>query len=78
MSRAGVPQSAIDAVGLASSVGSQAALTHLDLAVPVGSATALIGCAEATSRRAPWGARPGPGALRAAPRTGTTAEMQTH
>jgi ABC-2 type transport system ATP-binding protein len=41
--REGVPQLAIDAVGLAKSFGSQAALTGLDLAVPVGSVTALIG-----------------------------------
>ena len=37
------PQLAIDAVGLAKSFGGQHALTGLDLAVPEGSVTALIG-----------------------------------
>ena len=37
------PQLAIDAVGLAKSFGDQHALTGLDLAVPEGSVTALIG-----------------------------------
>ena len=37
------PQLAIDAVGLAKSFGGQRALTGLDLAVPEGSVTALIG-----------------------------------
>ena len=37
------PQLAIDAVGLAKSFGGQHALTGLDLAVPAGSVTALIG-----------------------------------